>query len=49
MAEIRNDLSLELGLRGSRISGTEGDSECQSGRVFWDEVSSGRRANFERI
>jgi len=32
--EIGDDLSLELGSRDSRVSGTEGDPGCPSGRVF---------------
>jgi len=40
MAEIRDNLSLELGLRSYEVSGTKGDPGCPSGGVFRDEVSS---------
>ena len=40
MAEIGDNLSLELRLRGYEVSGTEGDPGCLSGGVFRDEVSS---------
>jgi len=46
---IGDDLSLELGLRGSRVSGTEGDLRCPSGGVFRDKVFSGQKVNFGRI
>ena len=34
MTEIGNDLLLEFKLKGSRVSETEGDPRCLSGRVF---------------
>ena len=34
---------LELGLRGFGVPETEGYSGCPSGRVFWDDLTSGRR------
>ena len=48
-AEIEDDLLLELGLRGSRVSGTKGDSGYPSGGIFWDDLSCGRRTDFGRI
>ena len=44
-----DDLSLELGLRGSGVFETEGDLGCLSGEIFWDDLSSGRMTDFARI
>ena len=49
MAKIGDDISLELRLRGSGVSETEGDPRCPSGGVFEDDLTSGRRTDFGRI
>ena len=46
MMNIGVDDLLEHGMRGSGASRTEGDLGCSSGRVFLNEVSSGRRVDF---
>ena len=44
-----NDLLLELGLRSFGVFRMEGGSGCPSGRIFRDDLSSGRKTNFMRI
>ena len=47
--EIGDELSMELALKGSGVSGMEEDSGCLNGGVFRDDLTSGRRTDFERI